>query len=79
MNTKIDIHENKTALSGTYKVWYKNLANILHCRTLSESYINCLLSFEQKEKFFNGQYKFKINEYDFKTIVLNGEKRQGIN
>lgn len=30
------------------------------------------------EAFFMGKYKFKINEYDFIHLVLNGEKRQGL-
>lgn len=47
-------------------------------RILSENYVNSLLSMRQKEAFFMGEYKFRIGLYDFKTIVLNGQKRQGL-
>ena len=77
MNTTIEIHNDNTNETGTYEVWYK-VDKELHKRVLSENYVNALLSMQQKEKFFMGDYRFKINEYDFKTIVLNGEKRQGL-
>jgi hypothetical protein len=32
----------------------------------------------QKEDFFMGKFKFKISEYDFIHLVVNGEKRQGL-
>jgi hypothetical protein len=77
MNTFIEIHNNNTNETGTYDVWYK-IGKTTHKRVLSENYVNALLEMEQKEKFFMGQYRFKINEYDFKTLVLNGEKRSGL-
>ena len=77
MNTMIEIHNNDTVNTGEYDVWYK-VGNKKYKRRLSENYVNALLEMEQKEKFFMGQYRFKINEYDFKTIVMNGDKRQGL-
>lgn len=77
MNTFIEIHNENTNETGTYKVWYK-IGKAAHCRTLSENYVNALLSMEQKEAFFMGKTRFKVGEYDFKTIVLNGDKRQGL-
>jgi hypothetical protein len=78
MNTKIEIHNNSTSESGTYDIWYKDQNGETLKRILSENYVNALLDMRQKEKFLVGQYRFKINSYDFKTIVLNGEKRQGL-
>jgi len=79
MNTKIEIHNNDTNESGMYDVWYYDTAGILQKRRLSENYVNALLEMRQKEDFFMGKWKFKVkSEYDFKTIVLNGEKRQGL-
>lgn len=78
MNTKIEIHNNDTNESGTYDVWYK-VNGELHRRTLSENYVNALLNMRQKENFFMGKWKFKIeSEYDFTTIVVNGDKRPGL-
>lgn len=78
MNTQIEIHDNNTNETGTYSVWYKDETNTMRKRILSENYVNALLNMNQKESFFMGKYRFKISEYDFKTIVLNGEKRQGL-
>lgn len=78
MNTQIEIHDNNTNETGTYSVWYKDETNTMQKRILSENYVNALLNMNQKESFFMGKYRFKISEYDFKTIVLNGEKRQGL-
>lgn len=77
MNTKIEIHDNNTNETDTYKVWYKD-NGINKVRTLGGNYVNALLDMRQKEAFFMGKYKFKINEYDFIHLVLNGEKRQGL-
>jgi hypothetical protein len=77
MNTFIEIHDHNTHEQGTYKVWYKENGETKQ-RLLSENYVNALLDMRQKEKFFMGVYRFKINEYDFRTIVVNGEKRQGL-
>jgi len=79
MNTKIEIHNNDTNESGMYDVWYYDLSGERQKRRLSENYVNSLLEMRQKEDFFMGKWKFKVkSEYDFKTIVLNGEKRQGL-
>lgn len=78
MNTQIEIHDNNTNETGTYSVWYKDETNIMRKRILSENYVNALLNMNQKESFFMGKYRFKISEYDFRTIVLNGEQRQGL-
>lgn len=79
MNTKIEIHDNNTNETGTYSVWYKDENGVMHRRILSENYVNSLLDMRQKERFFMGEYKFKVHsEYDFTKIVLNGEKVQGI-
>jgi hypothetical protein len=79
MNTAIEILDNNTTNTGTYQVWYKDENGKKHFRFLSENYVNALLDMRQKESFFMGKYKFKIkSEYDFRTIVLNGEKRQGL-
>ena len=78
MNTTIEIHDNNTNETGTYSVWYKDAANVMQRRILSENYVNALLDMRQKQMFFIGKNKFKVNEYDFKTIVLNGEKRGGL-
>ncbi len=77
MKTTIEIHDNNTNETGTYKIWYWD--NNKRCqRILDENHTNALLNMRQKEDFFMGKFKFKINEYDFKTIVLNGEKRNGL-
>jgi hypothetical protein len=79
MNTFIEIHDNNTNETGTYSVWYRNEQDILHRRLIDENHVNALLDMRQKEDFFMGKYRFKVSsEYDFKTIVLNGEKRQGL-
>lgn len=77
MNTTIEIHENDTINSGYYKIWYKE-NGILKSRILDENHTNSLLNMRQKESFFEGKFRFKISEYDFKTIIINGEKRIGL-
>ena len=77
MNTNIEIHENNTNETGTYKVWY-NINGKDHCRRLGDNYVNALLSMRQKEDFFMGKFRFRISEYDFKTILINGQKRKGL-
>lgn len=77
MNTFIEIHDSDTINTGYYDVWYK-VGNQKHKRRLSENYVNALLEFDQKERFFMGQYRFKINEYDFKTLIIEGQSRQGL-
>lgn len=78
MNTKIEIHENNTNETGTYRVWYRSITGEKMVRVLSENYVNAILNMDQKERFFMGKNKFTIGEYDFKTIVLNGEIRAGL-
>ena len=76
-NYEIEIHENDTANTGVYKIWYKE-NDVKKCCLLSEQYTNSLLSMEQKEKFFMGEFKFIINEYDFLNVVINGKERGGM-
>jgi hypothetical protein len=75
MNTYIEIHDNNTNLTGTYKVWYKDLQGNQQCKTMTYDEINKMLTRSQEEDFFlaaKAKYKFKIqSEYDFKTILLN--------
>lgn len=68
MNTKIEIYDNKTNETGTYKVWYYNPVLGGKCvKILGEGQVDSLLEMRQKERFFMGQYKFTIkSEYDFK-------------
>jgi hypothetical protein len=74
MNTTIEIHNENTNETGTYKVWYKDIAGNKCMRVISESLVTSMLEMNQKEKFFMGQFRFRIkSEYDFRTIVLNGE------
>lgn len=77
MNTMIEIHDNDTTNTGTYKVWYIE-AGIQRCCLLSEQYVNSLLSMRQKEAFFMGQYKFRIPETDFINVVVQGKERGGL-
>lgn len=65
----IEIHDNNTNETGTYKVWFKT-GKGRECRRCSESFVNSLLDMRQKEKFFTGQYKFKISSiYDIHQLV----------
>lgn len=74
MNTMIEIHDNNTNETGTYSVWYKENGETKR-RIVDEKYVNCLLDMRQKEDFFMGKFKFKVkSEYDFKSVLLNGEK-----
>ena len=79
MNTNIEIHDEDFNTTGTYRVWYKDEQGNKQVRRLSENYVNALLEMRQKEDFFMGKYKFKVkSEYDFKTIVLQGQKVAGL-
>jgi len=78
MNTMIEIHDNNTNETGTYKVWYKDNGK-KSVRVLSENHVNSLLEIGQKEDFFMGKYRFKVkSEYDFRQIVLNGINQPGL-
>ena len=77
MNTLIEIHDNNTNETGFYSVWYRH-NGATHSMKLPESYVNALLNMRQKEQFFMGKYKFKIGEYDFIHLVVNGENRSGL-
>jgi hypothetical protein len=68
MNTQIEIHDNNTNETGTFKVWFK-LEKELKTITLSETAVNSLLTMRQKESFFIGKFKFKITETDFKELI----------
>lgn len=78
MNTTIEIVDNNTIETGTYHIWYRDAENKKQKRELDENHVNALLDMRQKEQFFMGKYKFKIGLYDFKTIILNGERRKGL-
>lgn len=80
MNTQIEIHNENHNETGTYSVWYKDINGKKCVRLLSDNYINALLDMSQKEDFFlGGKFRFRVkSEYDFKTIVLNGQKREGL-
>ena len=77
MKNKIEICDNNTNETGTYKVWYSDQKK-MKFRLLDENHTNALLDMQQKEKFFMGQSIFYISKYDFETIVLKGEKRKGL-
>lgn len=79
MNTQIEIHDNNTNETGTYKVFYKDSEGKQQARVLSEAYTNSLLNMRQKEDFFMGKYRFKIDKYDFEKILIKGEKYSWIN
>jgi hypothetical protein len=71
MQNKVQIHDNSTNETGTYKIWYKENGEN-KCRVLSEATVNSLLNMRQKEMFFIGQSVFIIeSDYDFKTKILN--------
>lgn len=62
INTKIDIRDNNTQETGTYKVYYKDT---------TENAVDSLLNMRQKESFFMGKYTFTIeSEYDFKKAFI---------
>lgn len=66
---RIEIYDNNTNETGTYKVWFSSNGK-KHGVILSESDTNALLDMRQKEKFFMGQYKFTItSEFDIKRLV----------
>lgn len=73
MNTKIDIRDNNTNETGTYKVWYCNPILGGKCvKVLSEQQVNSLLNMRQKEAFFIGKHVFTVeSEYDFKQAFSN--------
>lgn len=70
MNTQIEINDSDTNVTGSYKVYYKDLDNKSKVKILSETIVNSLLNMRQKEDFFMGKFRFKINEYDFKKTFL---------
>jgi len=79
MKTKIEIHDEDFNTTGEYRVWYKDEQGKKAVRRLSDNYVNALLDMRQKEDFFMGKYRFKVkSEYDFKTIVLQGQKVPGL-
>lgn len=71
INTKIDIRDNNTQETGTYKVYYKDTTNKTQVKILSENAVDSLLNMRQKESFFMGKYTFTIeSEYDFKKAFI---------
>ncbi len=75
MDKKIEIRDNNTNESGTYKVWYYNPTMGGKCaKVLSEQQVNSLLNMRQKEDFFMGADTFTIeSEYDFKATFLTAD------
>lgn len=66
---KIEIHENDTNVTGTYKIWFNYLGQ-KHCILLDEGETNSLLEMRQKEDFFLGKYKFVLkSSYDIKKLI----------
>lgn len=70
----IDINDNNTNISGTYKVWYTKDKK-KQFKLLSEDQTNALLEMNQKEDFFMGKHKFKVSLFDFENI----ENVKGLN
>lgn len=67
MNTMIEIHDNDTNQTGRYKVYYTSQSGHKRAAILSEEQVNSLLNMRQKQMFFLGKFRFKIDsEYDFK-------------
>lgn len=66
----IEIHDNNTTETGTYKIWFtyggKKVA-----RVCSETFTNSLLNMRQKEDFFMGKFRFKIDSiYDIEKLIF---------
>jgi len=67
----IEIHDNNTNETGTYKIWF-TLNGKRECRICSEAFTNSILEMRQKEDFFIGKYKFKIkSESDFQALAYS--------
>ncbi len=72
LNTKIEINDNNTDQTGTYKVYYRDLSNKLQVKILSEEKVDSLLNMRQKEAFFMGKYKFTIESgFDFNKAFFD--------
>jgi hypothetical protein len=72
MNTTIEICDNNTNITGTYKVSYKDTSGKKQVKVLQQNTVDCLLDMRQKERFLMGQCKFKISsEFDFKTTFFS--------
>lgn len=69
MNTMIEIHDNDTNETGSYKVFYTSQSGHKRAAILSEDQVNSLLNMRQKELFLIGKFRFKVDsEYDFKKM-----------
>lgn len=65
----IEIHNENTNETGTYKIWIKHNGTTQVIRA-SEAFTNSLLNMRQKEDFFMGKYRFKITSpYDQKLLL----------
>jgi len=72
MNQRIEIQDNNTETTGTYKVYYKDIDNKSQLKILSEPVVCNLLNMRQKEDFLMGKYKFTVeSEYDFKKAFID--------
>lgn len=71
-NTRIEINDNNTDETGTYKVYYRDLSNKIQVKILSEEKVNSLLNMRQKEDFFMGKHKYTIESgFDFKKAFFD--------
>ena len=68
----IEIHNENTNETGTYKIWFKHNGKT-HAIRASEAFINSLLNMRQKEDFFMGKYKFKITSSYDQKLLLNAD------
>ena len=75
MNTMIEIHDNNTNETDTYKVWYKDREGKQGCKVFTYDEITTILTREQEEKLFfadRTKYRFKIqSEYDFIRMFIS--------
>jgi len=66
----IEIHDNNTNETGTYKIWF-TYGGKKETRICSETFANSLLNMRQKEDFFMGKFRFKIDSvYDIEKLIF---------
>ena len=74
MNTKIEIHDNNTALSGTYRIFFTDLEGETASKTLSEDETEYLLNSAQRRLFQKGTYVFHIDVLTFHRTFLSNDR-----
>jgi hypothetical protein len=73
-DTTISIQPSDDRFDVAYKVGTEK-----RTRNLSAEMINSLLDITQRKAFTTGRHKsFKIDKYDFASIIVSGAKRPGI-